>query len=556
MKTLKILTLLLLLFVISSPVTAKTTTVKVAVVHFKPALGDVLGNLGSISLLAEEAGKNGAKLIVFPEMATSGYSFFSRSDIRKAAETIPGNTTKNLAVIAKKYGLFLEVGLPEYEAATNRFYNSAVLIGPSGDIIGKYRKRSHLLESAWASIGEGLIETFQTPYGRLSMVICADLSSSELSRLAALAGTDILLAPSNTGVDLNLLKTRTFENNFSIILANRYGTEEQGQKKDVFTQETMSIPLPVPYDFNYGAKSVVITSNGEVKVAIEDKKDSIGYAELTVNDSHPFPIERRPEMYSLLGQDTLELYTFSQLGLPKAQKFAVAAVDPGIIPQSADVYQVIKNLTQKAKEQAAAKQQLLKIIIFPADLLADSVSNHINIGALQMISKDTAVDLVVGVDETEGRKHYSSSIFISQGNEPVKYRRVHKLRLERIETGDSFIVLNKNYGRIGLLQGQDLLAPETSRVMAKMGVDLVLVSANLNIDLLNSICRVRTADYLHIALANKTGTEGIYLGGYLANPDVSEQEGISLMELNTQDIRNKKELRRFDGWDLLLKTTK
>src|SRR5207237_10697071 len=127
------------------------------------------------------------------EMAKECYSYFSREQIRKVAETIPGNTTRSLGRIASKYRLYVAVGLREIDPVTNRFYNSLALIGPSGRLIGKYRKRSHLLESSWASIGEGTIPTFDTPYGRIAVVICADLFYPELARLAAIKRTDILL---------------------------------------------------------------------------------------------------------------------------------------------------------------------------------------------------------------------------------------------------------------------------------------------------------------------------------------------------------------------------
>ena len=119
--------------------------------------------------------------------------------------------------------------------------------------------------------------------------------------------------------------------------------------------------------------------------------------------------------------------------------------------------------------------------------------------------------------------------------------------------GSDFIVINRDYARIGLLQGPDLFAPESTRVLAKMGVDVIVVSTDTESSILNSICRVRTADKVHLVIANRKGLEGVYAGGYIASPDHIEREGLALMDIDTSHIRNKKELRRFDGWDLLLK---
>src|SRR5207248_8119531 len=111
--------------------------------------------------------------------------------------------------------------------------------------------------------------TFDTPYGRLAVVICADLFYPELARLAAVKGTDILLAPSNVGIDDDLLKVRAFENGFSILLANRYGDEESGKNLDTFTQETMRISSPFPYKFDYESnKSLIMTADGRVLTSV------------------------------------------------------------------------------------------------------------------------------------------------------------------------------------------------------------------------------------------------------------------------------------------------
>jgi predicted amidohydrolase len=538
---------------IYTPAYAKSHDVKVAVVQFRPQMNDVPGNLRRLINLTDEAGRAGAKIVVHTEMATSGYSYFSREQIRKVAETIPGNTTRSLGRLARKYGLYVAVGLPEIDPLTNRFYNSAALIGPSGKLVGKYRKRSHLLESSWASIGEGDIPTFDTPYGRLAVVICADLFYPELSRLAAVKGTDIMLAPSNVGVDDNLLKVRTFEDGFSILLANRYGTEESEKNLDAFTQETMRIASPFPYKFDYESnKSLIMTADGRVLTSVGGQKDAVGYGTLPVGNPRRYPVQRRPELYSLLGQDTLEPYTFTQLGLPKAGVFAVAAVDPGTA-SSTDPVADIRRLALRTKEEAQSGGRTLKLMVFPANAFNVTPTNSSDVEAMKALAGELGIDLIIGVGETEAGRHYSTSLLFTSDRRVIKYRRVHRSGTERIDVGSDFVVINRDYARIGLLQGQDLFAPESSRVLAKMGVDLIAVSADTENSLLSSLCRTRTADNVHVVIANRKGVEGVYAGGYIASPDRVESEGTALMDVDTNHIRNKKELRRFDGWDSLLR---
>jgi predicted amidohydrolase len=536
-----------------APVYAKPHTVKVAVVQFRPQVDDVPGNLRRLIALTDEAGRAGSKIVVHTEMATSGYSYFSREQIRKVAETIPGNTTRSLGRIASKYRLYVAVGLPEIDPLTNRFYNSVALIGPTGRLIGKYRKRSHLLESSWASIGEGSIPAFDTPYGRLAVVICADLFYPELARLAAVKGTDILLAPSNVGVEDALIKVRTFENGFSILLANRYGAEELGKNLDTFTQETLRITSPFPYKFDYESnKSIIMTADGRILTSVGGQKDAIGYGDLPVGNPKRYPVQRRPELYSLLGQDTLEQYTFTRLGLPKAGLFTVAAVDLGAV-DSTNAVPTIRRLALRTKEDAQSGGHTLRLIVFPANAFGVTPANPLNIEAMKALAGELGIDLIVGVRETEPGRRYSTSLLFTRDGQVIKYRRVHRSERENIDVGTDFVVVNRDYARIGLLQAQDLFAPESSRVLAKMGVDLVAVSADTENILLNSVCRTRTADGVHLVVANRSGTEGVYAGGYIASPDHVEREGVALMDVDTNHIRNKKELRRFDGWDLLLR---
>lgn len=542
-----------LLIAVCAPAQAKPHSVKVAVVQFRPQMNDVPGNLRRLVALTEEAGRAGARIVVHTEMATSGYSYFSREQIRSVAETIPGNTTRSLGAVARKYGLYVAVGLPEFDPLTNRFYNSVALIGPSGSLVGRYRKRSHQVESSWASIGEGDIPTFDTPYGRLAVVICADLFYPELARLAAVKGAEMLLAPSNVGVDDGMVRVRAFENGFFILLANRYGVEEVGKGLDTFTQETMRITSPSAYKFDYESnKSLIVTADGGVLTSVGGQKDAVGYGELQITRRRHYPVQRRPELYSLLGQDTLEPYTFTQLGLPRAGSFAVAAVDPGPADATNPVA-AIRRAALRSKEEAQSGGHALKLIVFPANAFGMTPAKPSDVEAMKALAGEIGIDLIIGVGETEAGRHYSTSLLFTSDGRVIKYRRTHRFEAERIDVGSDFIVIDRDYARVGLLQGQDLFAPESSRVLAKMGVDIIAVSADMDSSLLSSLCRTRTADRVHVVIANRKGTEGVYAGGYRASPDHVEREGAALMELDTNHVRNKKELRRFDGWDRLLR---
>jgi predicted amidohydrolase len=528
-----------------SRVCAQSAKIKVAVVQYRPILRDVSSNRKSIVSSTTEAAKAGAKIIVQTEMATSGYSFFSREEISKVAEEIPGATTKLVGQVARQYRVYVVVGLPERDSRTGRFYNSAVLIGPDGRVLATYRKRSHLLESSWASIGEGKVPVVRTPLGRIAIAICADLYYPEIARSAAVDGADLLVVPTNGGFDADLVQVRAFENDLAIALADRYGQEEKGASRSPFSQETFTIPLPFAYDFNYGPESAIVTGDGNIAAHSSGAKDAIVFAEISLGHRQ-LPLKRHPEAYSILGQDTLEDYTFKNLGLPKQASVVVGA---GKLDSTVSAF---ANAVESEVKRLKAQKSGLQLAVLPARSSSTQRLGELA-GEIVKVAQAEQVDIVVGVTEQVGDKRYATSVFAGSDGKTGFYREIHD-RIEGEATGEDFFVIDRSYGRLALLGGDDLLAPESTRVLAKLGVDLVAVSADSDVSKVSAICRVRTTDGLELIVANKSGQDGIYQNDFgLQAQQFQESAGDVVTTINTINARSKKELRRFDGWDDLLR---
>jgi predicted amidohydrolase len=538
-----VLALSALLFAVDAVTAA---TVKVAAVHFNPVLGDVAGNRNQLVQLTKTAAMNGAKIVVHTEMATSGYSYFSRSEISAVAETIPGASTAALGQVAKTYGIYVAFGLPEFDPQTNLYYNCVALLGPDGNVVGVYRKRSTLLEASYNAEVVAPIPTFDTPYGRIGIVICADTFYSQFPRLAALAGVQILLAPSNVGMSTDFLSVRVFENNFSAIVANRFGTGLKGSKKDFFNQDSFAIPAPFPHDFTLGCRSMIMSYDGRALADISDQKITIGYGELAIRSSRSFPVIRRPSLYSLIGQDTLQPYVFKQFGLPPPAVFASAAVDPGT---SSTPWTAALTSAQNALSAAKAAGYTLRLIVYPANYFQTSDSKGVS--DLQQFSTQNNIDLLL---------HFGASVpplsfLITPSGQTYTYQRTHRAPAEPIpddKLSNHYWVVDRDYARLALMQDKDMFAPETSVVMAMMGVDVVAINSDSAEKVLSALWKSRTSDFLHIIVANKQGKEGIYLGGYLADPSFKEGDGMIIMQMNTNDVRNKQEPRFLDFRPLLL----
>ncbi|MHC2295807.1 nitrilase-related carbon-nitrogen hydrolase [Rhizobium mongolense] len=64
--------------------------------------------------------------------------------------------------IAKRYGVYVAVGLPEFDPVTNQYFNSSAFIGPDGMVLGSYRKRNSLIEASYNAVATGPVPTFDT----------------------------------------------------------------------------------------------------------------------------------------------------------------------------------------------------------------------------------------------------------------------------------------------------------------------------------------------------------------------------------------------------------
>jgi len=179
-------------------------TVSIACVNFNPAWGEKKRNAEKIRAFSEEAAGQGNNIVVFPELALSGYE--CGEDVghegcrmhRESAETIPGPTTEELAALAKELDIYLIFGMPERDKDTpDRVYISSAVIGPEG-ILGAYRKvhlgpHPRFTETLCFSPGREL-PVWKTRYGKLGVLICYDFYFfPELARIMALKGARFLI---------------------------------------------------------------------------------------------------------------------------------------------------------------------------------------------------------------------------------------------------------------------------------------------------------------------------------------------------------------------------
>jgi predicted amidohydrolase len=157
-----------------------------------------------------EAVETGANLVVLPELANSGSDFPSREQALKLAEEVgetgenPGPTLRAWREAAEESGVFVVGGFLEREGRS--LYNSAAVIGPG--FFGRYRK-THLWDGEKLLYEAGrYLPVFDTPLGRVGVLICYDAWFPEAARTLALRSADLICIPANAPDDWVLEKQR------------------------------------------------------------------------------------------------------------------------------------------------------------------------------------------------------------------------------------------------------------------------------------------------------------------------------------------------------------
>ncbi|MEW5323587.1 carbon-nitrogen hydrolase family protein [Geobacillus thermoleovorans] len=166
----------------------------IALAQMAPANGDIGANLAKMEAIINECKRKfpNVHLLLFPELCTTGYVL--SETLKEAAQTWDGPTFQHMSQLAQKFQLYIAYGYAEKDRAEN-IYNSLMLIHPSGQCIGNYRK-IHLtpFEKNWFSSGAEPV-LVDTELGRIGLMICWDLAFPELARYLAVHGAELLLVP-------------------------------------------------------------------------------------------------------------------------------------------------------------------------------------------------------------------------------------------------------------------------------------------------------------------------------------------------------------------------
>lgn len=193
----------------------------IAALQFHPEADDPAGNLARVQ---EMTRSNRLDLLVLPERAVSGSAQGRHDDLGALVD------------LSRELGSLIVSSVAERDGETT--YNTAVLTGPGG-LIGRHRARHLTAEArAWATAGDGPLETFDTPVGRIGLLTGYDALFWESIRVLASLGADLICVPAALrwpepqpiaeGTDWVYWRSKAWESYVALAVANRPGPKYAG----------------------------------------------------------------------------------------------------------------------------------------------------------------------------------------------------------------------------------------------------------------------------------------------------------------------------------------
>lgn len=473
---------------------AQAQEIKVASVEFNPQFMQLDSNITGIVNAIIPAAKNGAKLIVLPEAATTGYIYKDQAQIEPYLDTIPGKTTAAIAKLSKQYHTYVAVGIIEKDPDTGKVYNSAALIGPDG-YIGKYRKNQlNPSDNLYASRGNLSFPVFDTEIGKIALVICYDDMHLQSLLLPDLRGADILAYITSSDI-LPKFEQGSNSNHstignissvsgwigMNIVASNRTGNESNPETGGVThfvggasiwnNQGKRLAAAPVSTWTNPGAPQTI-------------------YATIDTAKSNPqkdyWLKHRRHELY----QD----YNYYRSPVDPMANFKPQQIS-SLLVQYQPGNSIDKNYA-KIEKLISQSQEVFNLVVLPYNSLIGNVElnseniskyaetlNGYSYNLAAKLAKQYKTFLLFSMPEADGSKYYETAILFDYNGKQVGiYRKAHLNDTEQLwaSAGNDLPIFKTELGRVAVMLNDETRIPELADIYALKRADMILVPASYN----------------------------------------------------------------------------
>jgi predicted amidohydrolase len=286
--------------------------IKIGVVQYETfPVGEKEKNVSYILSKIEELAGQGIELIVFPELALTGFIVAPSMEFRRrywetAAEEVPGPSLNRVADAAQKHNCYVLLGMAERSNIPMEVYNSTVLVTPKKEFYCTRKVHLPGLERMYFTPGPAP-KIIPAPFGKIGVVICYDLFFPEITRCLAVQGAEIVFVVSSIwkggqegGIGDGASKVRLFEsslitraieNQVYMVLCNGAGEHDMGNGYGIWKRM---------------GRSKVVSGLGEIIAQTESEDEAIITATLTNEEflkgraAYTFFMDRLPCRYTAL----------------------------------------------------------------------------------------------------------------------------------------------------------------------------------------------------------------------------------------------------------------
>jgi predicted amidohydrolase len=487
---------------------------RAAVVQTLAALGDLQHNINLLETNTLEAVRQGAELIVFPECMNTGYLFDSPEHCLALAEPLDGEFVTAMAQLCRRYGIYIASGFTEKSETDSKIYNSAILLDRSGTLILHYQKQflaTH--DQNWFECGTKGCPVVDTDLGRIGAMICFDGRIPEIVRCLKLNGADIILDMANffTMDQADLwVPARALENQVWIVAATKAGVERS---------------------IYYPGGSMIVSPTGHVVTKIPYDTHAVAAADIVISSKAEKGLmnDRRPDTYQVLTKDFAHTPLAPLLAnplVPEQSTIKIAAVQAHRTSEVESLDAAFEMMTHAAK---LGVQLLAPPLYFglstwlptPAEAEAAANQSASQIEKAQDIAKQYGCLIVLPVIEQVSGFLSSSAVLIGlDGTIIGRYQQVHLDSITKAwaKPGDELSVFETPLGRVGIILGYDGLFPESTRVLALNGADLIVWCSAWSDAFERNLLTVPKAEDNRIYLICANRTDCPYPGGSFVIP--------------------------------------
>lgn len=440
---------------------------------------DVEANLATCLRMLDKAAAMAPDLVVLPEFCNHLSWYDDADHCQRVSLQLDGGFLAAIARKARELKAYVVIGVT-LRRPGGKVTGSNLLYSPRGKLLGLSDKQvliGHENDFLERATEPGAV--VDTELGRLGLYMCMDGVINETPRCLALRGSDIILnslnsfAPDEGSLHIPV---RAAENKVFVVAANKVGPLVPEAM-----MEGISAATHIPVEFLCGAgESQIVAPDGTVLAVAKTREEEVIFADIEAArardklrpDGTDIFGSRRPELYAALGENPAHR---------QAPVFKGAADLPAALIQlSAQGDTAFAEALEQVGRAVAGGARLIAL---PGLFCIDDAQREGQralaqseraIEALSSIAGDALITTSLVLPVSSGWQH--CAVAIGAAGLIARQGQVHySERFAWSALSDGFEAIDTDFGRLGLICSDDSIYPESFRLLAMQGAELVSV---------------------------------------------------------------------------------